>query len=109
MDVLHGEVIAVFCTVPAGDTERIAEEIVNSGLSACVSVAGVKSYYLWEGEMCRDDEDLMVIKTTSERYMALEDRIKEIHPYDLPEIIAFPVCSGSEDYLSWVRRAVSLQ
>jgi periplasmic divalent cation tolerance protein len=108
MDVLDGEVIAVFCTVPVKHTERIAEEIVNSGLSACVSVARVKSFYLWEGEMCRDDEDLMVIKTTSGRYRALEEKIKEIHPYDLPEIIAFPVCAGSEDYLSWVRRAASL-
>jgi periplasmic divalent cation tolerance protein len=99
------DAVIVFVTVPSRDTgERLADALVSEQLAACVNIVGpIRSIYRWQGEICRDDEHLLLIKTTRPRYAALEARVQELHPYDVPEIIAVAVEAGSAVYLEWVR------
>jgi len=98
------EALIVFCTVGSrADGERIAEAVVGEQLAACVNILGpVRSIYRWQGEINRDDEHLLLIKTTRARYAALEARITALHPYDVPEVVAVPIEMGSAAYLGWV-------
>ena len=98
-----GGVRLVLCTCPPGDAQRIAEALVADRLAACVNVlADVTSVYRWQGEVTRDGESLLLIKTVAGRIRELADRIREIHPYELPEVIAVPVSDGLSAYISWV-------
>lgn len=101
---MDGEFRLVLCTCPDQATaEAIAARLVDGRLAACVSlVSGVLSIYRWEGEVQRDQEVLMLSKTTAERLDALTASIRQLHPYDVPEIIAVPICAGLSDYLSWL-------
>lgn len=100
----------VFCTVPDENTaQEIARAIVTEGLCACVNqIPKIKSYYIYEGEFCEDDELLLLIKTASSHFKALEKRLKELHPYDTPEIIATPISEGSTEYRAWILNSLSL-
>ncbi|MGD8903848.1 MAG: divalent-cation tolerance protein CutA [Anaerolineae bacterium] len=85
------------------EADRIANTLVAEMLAACVNVLpGVTSVYRWEGEVQRDQEWLLVTKTTREVLDDLVRRVQAIHSYDLPEIIALPVVGGSQDYLRWI-------
>ena len=99
----------VFCTVPNEDTAKeIARTIVKEGLCACVNeIPKIKSYYIYEDEFCEDSELLLLIKTSSSHFKALEQRIKELHPYDVPEIIATPISEISEEYRNWILKSLS--
>jgi periplasmic divalent cation tolerance protein len=94
----------VLCTVPGQEeAERIATVLVERGLAACVNVLpGVLSVYRWEGKTQREVERLMLIKTTKERFAALRSAIVELHPYDVPEVVAVPIEAGHAPYLSWI-------
>jgi periplasmic divalent cation tolerance protein len=84
--------------------EKLARALVQERLAACVNVIpGVTSIYRWEGRICRDAEALLVIKTRRLRLAALVRRVKALHPYSVPEVIALPLVGGSASYLSWVR------
>lgn len=84
--------------------ERLARTLVEEKLAACVNVVpGVRSFYRWEGAVQADDELLLVAKTRSDRGPALAARVKELHPYDLPEVLELPAVGGSDAYLDWVR------
>jgi periplasmic divalent cation tolerance protein len=100
--------IVVLTTCPDdAAAARIARGLVESGLAACVSRVGpVHSTYRWQGAIQDEPEVLLVIKTLSTRYPELEMRLKSLHPYEVPEIIALPVTVGSADYLAWLRGAV---
>lgn len=97
-------VLACFCTCPdAASAARIADAVVEARLAACASqLPGLRSVYRWAGGIERADEVLVVIKTTSDRLEALTARIHELHPYELPEVIAFEVAGGLSAYLDWV-------
>ena len=101
------EPIVVLTTCPDDAVAaRIARDLVESGLAACVSrTAPVHSTYRWQGAVQDEPEVLLVIKTLTSRYSELEMRLKSLHPYDVPEIIALPVAAGSADYLSWLQGA----
>jgi periplasmic divalent cation tolerance protein len=87
---------------------KIADEVVRSRLAACVStIPTVRSTYWWEGEIMNDQESLLLIKTTSDRFHSLEEAIRKIHSYKVPEIIAIPVSQGFPPYLEWVHRETS--
>ena len=87
----------------SGTAERIAADLVAGKLAACVQVLpGLRSYFHWAGKVDCSDEYLLLIKTAAASYPALERRIREIHPYELPEIIGVPVSMGLPDYLSWI-------
>jgi periplasmic divalent cation tolerance protein len=83
--------------------ERIAETLVAECHAACVNVlAGCTSFYRWEGRLEHASEVLLLIKTTREAYSRLEEALRGLHPYELPEIIALPIAGGLPEYLNWV-------
>jgi periplasmic divalent cation tolerance protein len=85
------------------DTETIAQALVSERLAAYVQQQGeVTSIYYYDGKMENSSEYLLTIKTTASRYKALEKRVVELHPYELPEIIAVSVRSGLSGYLDWI-------
>lgn len=98
-------VLIALSTCPDADVAgRIARALVGEGLAACVNaMPGVTSVYLWEGAVQTDTEVQLLIKTTAARLSALMDRVRELHPYALPEVIAVPVIGGLPEYLQWVR------
>lgn len=98
--------VIVLCTASPDESGRIAKTLVEDGLAACVNVSQVRSYYRWEGELCDDMEDLLIIKTQKGMIDKLVDRIKEIHSYDLPEIVAIPIIGGYEKYLDWISKSI---
>ncbi len=100
------DVLLALTTCPDSESaELIANSLVTEGLAACVNqVPGVKSTYIWQGKPQNDREIQLVIKTTQQQWATLESRLKALHPYELPELIAVPVCAGSQSYLDWVRQ-----
>lgn len=98
------DLLLVLCTVPDLETaDKLAADLVNSSLAACVNISPpLTSVYRWQGELTKDQERLLLIKTTASRYKTLESHIRERHPYELPEIIAVTVDQGLSAYLDWV-------
>jgi periplasmic divalent cation tolerance protein len=89
------------------DAERIAAALVEERLAACVQVAGpIISTYRWHGAIERATEWHCHCKTTRARYPALEARLRELHPYETPEIIALPIVAGLPAYLAWIEEGV---
>jgi periplasmic divalent cation tolerance protein len=101
--------LAVLVTAPEGaPAESLARTLVAEGLAACVNrLPGIESTYRWEGQVQQDRETLLVIKTTASAYPDLERRIRELHPYEVPEVIALPIVRGSEPYLAWLDASVT--
>lgn len=99
----------VLCTCPEGDfAAQLARTLVAEALAACVNcVPGIVSHYRWQGQPEQDTETLLLIKTTQARLPALSARIRELHPYELPEVVAVPVLGGLAEYLDWIRAGVS--
>jgi periplasmic divalent cation tolerance protein len=98
-------VLLCYCSCPdAASAQALAEALVNESLAACVNrLPGMVSTYRWEGRVATDPEELLLIKTTAGRFEALKARLLQLHPYDLPELIAVPVQHGHAAYLDWVR------
>jgi len=94
----------VFTNLPErAAAERLADLLVEKRLAACVNIlAPCRSVYRWQGAVRHDEEHPMLIKTTAERYPALEQALRSGHPYELPEIIAVPIERGLPAYLQWV-------
>ena len=94
----------VLCACPSSEVAAsIAETVVSERLAACVSrVDGMVSLFRWQGALEQADESLLLLKTTTERYPALEARLNQLHPYEVPEIIALPLLAGSVSYLNWL-------
>lgn len=101
------DTLLVMTTLPdAGTARAIAAVLVESRLAACVSVqSACLSVYRWEGAIEQSEEVPLMIKTTADRYPALEAELRRHHPYALPEIIAIPVTHGLPAYLEWVASA----
>lgn len=101
---MPSEARVVLCTVPSAEVgEQLARLLVEARLAACVNIiAGVRSIYRWEGEICEDGEHLLVVKTQQDRVQALRERLAEAHPYSCPEIIALEVSAGHLPYLEWI-------
>lgn len=98
------EVLLVITTLPdTASAEELAGKLVDTGLAACVNIgAPVTSIYKWDNERQRGTEVMLTIKTTQQRYAALEKAITRTHPYELPEVIALPIHSGLPEYLAWI-------
>ncbi len=97
-------VLLTFCTCPDESVAlSLAETLVGEGLAACVNLLpGVRSSYFWQGKLQRDAEVLLLIKSSASGFPDLAARLRELHPYDLPEIMAVPISHGLSDYLNWV-------
>jgi periplasmic divalent cation tolerance protein len=95
----------VLSTCPHDAAPELARRIVEERLAACCNcVPGVQSTYWWQGRVTTDTEALLVFKVPADRAERLMARLKELHPYELPEILLLPVSGGFEPYLSWVAR-----
>ena len=103
---MSGEVVA-FVTCPQGKGEELAALLVAEKLAACVNLLPeIRSIYFWQGALQKDAEELLVIKTADWLLPELKDRVKEIHPYEIPEIICLPVTDGYAPYLAWVNSSL---
>ncbi len=100
--------LVVLCTIgDAAAAEALARELVEARVAACVNLTGsVTSIYRWKGEIRRDDERLLVIKTSEERFEALREAILARHPYEVPEIVALPIVAGHAPYLAWLEESL---
>jgi len=94
----------VFITTPNEETSlAIAKLLVESSLAACVNLLPkIRSIYKWEGKVCDDQEQLLLVKTTAEKLDQLIGTVKQNHPYDVPETVAVKIEKGNEDYLKWI-------
>jgi periplasmic divalent cation tolerance protein len=101
-------VVAVLTTAPSADVaDRIGTTLVEERLAACANVVpGVSSVFRWKGEVSREAEVLVLLKTTAARLGALRRRLVELHPYEVPEVIALDIREGHAPYLDWVRAEV---
>lgn len=101
-------VAVVLTTAPNAEVaERIGETLVEERLAACANVVlGVQSIFRWKGAVSRESEVLVILKTTTDNVDALRRRVVELHPYEVPEVIALDVRAGHEPYLDWVRAEV---
>ncbi len=97
----------VLCTTPTSEVEKLARPLVEEKLVACVNVADVNSFFRWEGRLEEEKESLLIMKTKTDNVPAIIERIKELHSYDVPEIIALPIIQGNEAYLDWVDKSVT--
>ncbi|MCB9877370.1 MAG: divalent-cation tolerance protein CutA [Planctomycetes bacterium] len=101
------DVVVVLCSAPAAAAEALATKLVEEQLCACVNVsAPVRSVYRWQGVVERAEELLLLVKTTAAAADRLSQRLVELHPYDVPEVLVLPVAGGHAPYLQWVADSV---
>jgi len=85
------------------EAANIAKEIVGAGLAGCVNIINdLRSIYRWQGKIEDENEVLMIVKTRKELFGNLVEKVKGLHSYSVPEIIALPIVEGSRDYLKWL-------
>lgn len=98
--------IIVLTTVPDEKKGReIAKAVVKARLAACATLSlACQSFYWWEGKIAQDREFILLIKTRANLYPKLQTKIKSLHPYTIPEIIALPIVKGSTKYLDWLEK-----
>ncbi len=96
--------LLVLSTTPTRqEAEKIAHTLVQKKLAACVNIVGpIKSIYRWQGKTEQAEEHLLIIKTTTQAYPALQQEIRKLHSYQLPEIIALPIQHGLPQYIEWI-------
>lgn len=106
-EITQTDEVAVFITAPTEDMAAdIARALVEARLAACANIVkGIRSIYTWQGKVQDDREVLMIVKTRRDLFNALLSKVKELHSYEVPEIIAIPIAAGSEDYLKWLRES----
>lgn len=98
-----GAIVVVTTVGTEEQANTLAQELVERRLSCCVNIIPVqRSIYRWQDKVCSDSEFLLLIKSPEERYEAIEAAIKELHSYDLPEILAFNISRGEEGFLHWI-------
>jgi periplasmic divalent cation tolerance protein len=102
--------IIVFVTCESTEqAERIAQALVTDKLAACVNVVpGVKSCYVWEGKLTWSNEVLLLVKTTRGRFDQLQDRVKAMHSYSVPEIVGVTIEDASDKYIEWIDRSIGV-
>jgi periplasmic divalent cation tolerance protein len=89
------------------DAQTIANHLVSNSMAACVNfIPNLESVYKWKNQVCKENEFLLMIKTTANKETNVYDSLSEIHPYDTPEIITLPIQYGSKDYLDWISESV---
>jgi periplasmic divalent cation tolerance protein len=95
----------VFVSLPRDEAKSLARRMVENRLAACVNIVPkIESYFWWDDKLEHDEEALLIIKTTQQRFDELRAWVVENHPYDLPEIISLPLSDGLSDYIEWVKK-----
>ncbi len=98
--------ILIFTTSPTKAlAQKIAKDLIKEKLAACVNISSpIESTYFWKGKICCEKEFLLLIKSKKSLFKKLEKRIRQLHTYEVPEIIALPILQGNEDYLTWITK-----
>lgn len=100
----NSEPVIAMISAPVTDAHTIAEKLVSLRLAACAQVLqGISSYYRWKGNIEKDEESLIIVKTVRQNEQAIRDFLKEVHPYEVPEFVLFPITGGNPDYIAWLR------
>jgi periplasmic divalent cation tolerance protein len=87
--------------------EKIAAALVDAREAACVNIVpGIRSIYRWEGKVCNESECLLLIKSSADQFAAIQRRIRLLHSYQVPEIIALPISEGDPEYLKWLQASL---
>jgi len=109
-ELMSGNAV-VFCTAGSeAEASRIAGALVERRLAACVNVVpGISSTYRWEGAVRTDSEWLLIVKTRRDRFEDVRSAIRELHSYELPEIVMLDIAAGDPGYLAWIDANVDLQ
>ena len=94
--------VVLVTTASLAEAEKIAQNLVEQKLAACVNLFPVNSWYLWQGKINCDNEYQLIIKTDLDKFSELKRQIETLHSYDVPEIIALSIVGGSRSYLSWL-------
>ncbi|UCE81778.1 MAG: divalent-cation tolerance protein CutA [Deltaproteobacteria bacterium] len=98
------EYIVIFVTAPEDEAPELARTLVDERLVACVNIVpGLRSIYWWQGQVEDEPEVLCIMKTRSHLFEALRDRVRELHSYEVEEIIALPMLAGNPPYLDWIK------
>jgi len=100
--------LVIFVTVGnSNDAATLAKSLVEKRLAACVTLLpGVASWYWWEGKVTEDQEVLLIMKTSRDKFAALEKEVLRLHSYAVPEVIALQIVEGSKNYLNWIEESV---
>ena len=102
--------LVVIVTVPGDKAQTLAKVLVESKVCACANIiSGVKSLFWWQGKIDSADESILLLKTKNNLFGKLKKLIKENHPYEVPEIIAFKIAKGNKEYLAWIKESCSKQ
>jgi periplasmic divalent cation tolerance protein len=106
---MRGQPVVILITAPSiEEAKSMSRHLVEKGLAACVNiVSGVQSLFVWNGKFCQEDEVLLIAKSVREKVKEIVAAVKEMHSYDVPEIIVLPIVDGSKDYLDWLQESVS--
>ena len=88
--------------VNKNEAQKIAKKLIEKKLAACVQMTDIESFYMWENEFCNDKEVLLNIKTKKENFKKIQSKIKELHSYDVPEIICINIENVSKDYKKFI-------
>ncbi len=102
---IMGDAVSVYIVAadPA-EAERIAQALVQDRLAACVNILGaIRSVYLWQGTVQHADETALIAKTTADLFGPLAERVRALHSYEIPAIVAWPIVAGEAAYLDWIR------
>lgn len=98
----------ILCTSPDdAHAEMLADSLVERRLAACVQILPIRSFYVWKGEVCRDEERLILIKTRCDLYSQIETYIAQNHPYEVPEIVRCEIDGGLDRYLAWIDSVIA--
>lgn len=96
----YGLVLVTVASLSEG--KAIATELIEAKLAACINLLPIHSVYLWQGKINEDQEYQLIIKTELSKFEELASKIKTLHSYEVPEIIALPIITGSKTYLDWL-------
>ena len=99
---MESDPVIILSTAGEREARGIAQALVMQHLAACVNIMPVESMYLWKGKLCEDREHLLIIKTVMSNAEAVMHEIRNLHSYELPEMIVLPVSGGYHPYLQWL-------
>lgn len=107
--ITDSQCVLVMCTLPAdADASGLARALVEERLAACVNLLPpMESVFRWDGKVDRETERQLLIKTSRDRVDALWERLRELHPYDVPEFLVLPIVDGNAAYLKWIAESTS--
>jgi periplasmic divalent cation tolerance protein len=101
------EILVLSTTDTMELAQKIAAALVEAGDAACVNIVpGIRSIYRWEGKICDEGEHLLMIKSSAQKFESIRSRIKDLHTYKVPEIVALPISAGDADYLNWLQSSL---